>query len=235
MNDKRPAVQGSASGVDAFLAEMAAVRQLKPAPSAGRLIFAVDATASREPTWRRAARLQAQMFEVAAEVGQLAIQVCYYQGFDGFETLPWYTAAEALRTEMERIGCVSGYTQVDRVLRHALAEHRREPVNALVFIGDALEEDEEPLLALAGNLGLQGVRIFMFQEGDDPRVETVFRGIARLSGGAYARFDAGSPDRLARLLRAVAVYAAGGIRSMQALAGRGDAAIPELTRQLRQP
>ncbi|QJD30519.1 VWA domain-containing protein [Methylococcus geothermalis] len=235
MNEKPPAVRGNASRVDAFLAEMTAVRQLKPAPSLGRLIFALDATASREPTWRWASRLQAQMFEVAAEAGGLAIQLCYYRGFDGFETLPWHTTAQALRTEMERIGCVSGYTQVDRVLRHALAEHRRERVNALVFIGDAWEEDEEPLFALAGQLGLQGVRVFMFQEGDDPGVETVFRGIARLSGGAYARFDAGSPDRLARLLRAVAVYAAGGIRSMQALAGRGDAAIPELTRQLRQP
>ncbi|QXP86237.1 hypothetical protein [Methylococcus sp. Mc7] len=235
MNDKRPAVQGGASGVDAFLAEMAAVRQLKPASSPGRLIFALDATASREPTWRRAARLQAQMFEVAAETGRLAIQVCYYQGCDGFEALPWHTEAEPLRREMERIGCVSGYTQLDRVLRHALAENRRQAVNALVFVGDALEEDGAVLCGLAGELGLHGVRIFMFQEGDEPEVEAVFRKIARLSRGAYARFDAGSPDRLARLLRAAAAYAAGGIHSMQALPERGNAEIPELTRQLRQP
>jgi hypothetical protein len=235
MNDKRPAVQGNASAVDAFLAEMAAVRRLKPASRPGRLIFALDATASREPTWRGASRLQAQMFEVAAKIGRLAIQVCYYQGFDGFEALPWHTEAKALRREMERIGCVSGYTQLDRVLRHALAENRRQPVNALVFVGDALEEDGAALCGLAAELGLRGVRLFMFQEGDEPEVEAVFRKIARLSGGAYARFDAGSPDRLARLLRAVAVYAAGGIQSMEALPDRGNAEIPELTRQLRQP
>jgi hypothetical protein len=69
MNGKPSVVPGGAYGVDAFLAEMAAVRQLKPAPGSGRMIFALDATASREPTWRRAARLQAQMFEVAAEAG----------------------------------------------------------------------------------------------------------------------------------------------------------------------
>ncbi|MDF9391666.1 hypothetical protein ELQ36_03965 [Methylococcus capsulatus] len=136
---------------------------------------------------------------------------------------------------MERIGCVSGYTQLNRILCHTLAEHRRQPVNALVFVGDALEEDGAVLCGLAGELGLHGVRIFMFQEGDEPGVEAVFRKIARSSGGAYARFDAASPDRLARLLRAAAAYATGGIDSMQALPEHGNAEIAELTGQLRQP
>lgn len=231
MSVKRPPARSGSADIDAFLSAVASVPQIKPASRRGRLVFALDATASREPTWLQASRLQAQMFEVAAELGGLAVQVCYYQGFDRFEALPWQTGAAALRREMERIGCLSGYTQLERVLRHALDEHRRETVNALVFVGDALEEADEQLYALAGELGLRGVRVFMFQEGDEPVVAAAFRKIARLSGGAYARFDQGSADRLARLLRAVATYAAGGL---QALLARNDGgAIPELTRQLR--
>jgi hypothetical protein len=50
----------------------------------------------------------------------------------------------------------------------------------------------------------------MFQEGNDPQVEQTFRDIARVTKGAYCRFDAGSAHELGKLLRAVAAFAAGG-------------------------
>ena len=70
----------------------------------------------------------------------------------------------------------------------------------------------------------------MFQEGHDRDVEQVFREIARLTHGAYCRFDPGAARQLAELLRAVAVYAAGG---MTALAARRDAGAVKLLSQMR--
>ena len=61
-----------------------------------------------------------------------------------------------------------------------------------------------------GRLAAFGVPAFMFHEGDDLRAAAAFREIARITGGAYSRFDASSPDALRQLLCAVAVYAAGG-------------------------
>jgi len=69
----------------------------------------------------------------------------------------------------------------------------------------------------------------MFQEGHDRKVEQTFQDIARLTRGAYCRFDPGAARQLAELLRAVAVFAAGG---MPALAARHDASAIKLLGQL---
>jgi len=103
-------------------------------------------------------------------------------------------------------------------------------VGALIFIGDALEEDEDELIPEARELGRLGMPAFMFQEGDDQRVEKVFREIAHVTGGAYGRFDPGAARQLGELLRAVAVYVTGGVA---ALAARKDAGAIKLLTQLR--
>jgi hypothetical protein len=99
---------------------------------------------------------------------------------------------------------------------------------ALVFVGDAMEETAADLCAAARELGLP---VFLFQEGDDPEATRVFREIARLTNGAYCRFDPGSARQLAELLRAVAVYAAGGRR---ALLASGNAGAVKLLAQLKE-
>ena len=58
-----------------------------------------------------------------------------------------------------------------------------------------MEEKIDDLCAAAGELGLLGVPVFMFQEGDDPVAENAYREIARLSHGAYCRFDTGAAHR----------------------------------------
>jgi hypothetical protein len=83
-----------------------------------------------------------------------------------------------------------------------------------------MEEPVDELCAVAGELGLLGVKAFMFHEGGDPDAGRAFREIARLTGGAYAHFDAGSAGRLAGLLRAAAAYASGGAAALQRLASR---------------
>lgn len=46
------------------------------------------------------------------------------------------------------------------------------------------------------------------------KVETVFREVARLTGGAHGRFDAGAAKQLAELLRCAAVFAVGGVNAL---------------------
>ena len=94
-------------------------------------------------------------------------------------------------------------------------------MSALVYVGDAMEESIDELCGRAGELALLGVPVFLFQEGRDARAERAFREIARLTGGAWCRFDEGSARQLRDLLTAVAVFAAGGRAALKALASTG--------------
>ncbi len=198
----------------------------------GRLIFAIDATASRQPTWDQAAHLQARMFEEAARLGTLDVQLVYFRGYGEFHVSPWAAEASLLLQEMTSVSCRSGLTQIERVLRHALETHRHSPVSALVYVGDCVEEEPEVLFELAGLLGLQGLPAFLFHEGADPLAGEVFRKLATLSGGAYAPFDQRSAAQLGELLAAVAAYAVGGLTALEDRAERFDSARRLLT-QLR--
>ena len=131
---------------------------------------------------------------------------------------------------MTRIDCRAGRTQIGRVLAHAKRETGVLKVSALVFVGDAFEEDEDELLPDAHELGRLGVPVFMFQEGNNRIAERVFREIARLSNGAYCRFDEGSAKQLGELLKAVAVFAVGGVAALEA---SKDARAIKLLGQLR--
>jgi hypothetical protein len=134
---------------------------------------------------------------------------------------------------MSRIDCSGGQTQIGKVLNHARQEHARRKVQALVFVGDAMEEPIDALCQAAGELGLLGVPVFMFQEGADAVAENAYREIARLSGGAYCRFDAGSAHQLGELLRAVAAYAAGGIKALADLSKKRSFGAQKLLSQLK--
>jgi hypothetical protein len=206
-----PDAVSSRAEVDAFLRAAASM----PAPAReagrrGRLIFALDATASRQPTWDRACRLQGEMFEAAAGLGGLDVQLVFYRGFRECKASPWVSDARDLLGRMTAVSCLGGQTQIARVLAHAAKETGKARVNALVFVGDAMEEDVDRLCHLAGELGLLGVPAFVFHEGGERVARRAFEQIARLSGGAYCPFDAGSADQLKALLGAVAAFAAGG-------------------------
>ncbi len=213
------APRGKSDDIAAFVA---AARRV-PAPSQGtrgRLIFALDATMSRQPTWDLAQGLQAKMFQVAAGLGGLDVQLVYFRGFNECRASKFVSGGQGLAELMGRIEVRGGETQIRKVLAHARDEAKRAKVGALVFVGDAMEENPERLAALAGELALQGVKAFMFQEGHDLAARRTFSEIARLTGGAYSAFDAGASARLEALLRAAAAYAAGG---HAALAREADA------------
>ncbi len=219
--------------VAGFLAKVAAT----PPPARrgagrGRLMFAMDATASREPAWDRACQIQGEMFATAADLGGLDVQLCYYRGFHEFHATPWVGDARGLAAQMTAVRCAAGATQLGRVLEHALDETRRQRVNALVFVGDAMEEDPDRLCALAGQLGLLGMPVFVFHEGGSAAAARTFREVARLSRGAYCRFTPGSAEQLRALLAAVATYAAGGRRALDDLDRRGNRMVRQLVHQL---
>jgi hypothetical protein len=222
----------SSAEVDAFLEQVAAAPKPKPAGERGRLIFAMDATASREPSWDRAANIQAAMFQETRDLGGLDVQLVHYRGFQELHHSPWCSSADQLLPRMTAVRCAAGITQIGRVLGHALAEAKRKRVNALVFVGDCVEEPLDGLADRAGKLGLLGVPAFVFQEGRDPTAERGLKEIARLSGGAWCPFDASSPRTLKELLSAVAVYAAGGRKALADFGQRRGGAVLQLTRQI---
>lgn len=209
--------RSSKSEIAAF---MEAARRTAPLAGEGRLIFALDATMSRQPTWDMACALQAEMFSVADGMEGLAVQLVYFRGLGECRASRWTRQSGELARLMQKIDCRGGRTQIGKVLSHARDEAGKERVDALVYIGDAMEENVDRLCVTAGELGLRKVPCFMFHEGRDGVTESAYREIARLSGGAYARFDASAAAELAELLKAVARYAAGGRKALEQHGGR---------------
>lgn len=232
-SDQAPAPASSRPEIAAFIDR---VRSLGPAAAGGkrgRLVFALDATMSRQPTWDTACALQADMFREAASAGGLDIQLVYFRGLGECRASGWVAQSDKLAALMSGIDCRGGHTQIGKVLSHARKENARQKVQALVFVGDAMEEPIDDLCKSAGELGLIGMPVFMFQEGADPVAENAYREIARLSHGAYCRFDTGAAHELGDLLRAVAAYAAGGIKALADLSTRPGNGARKLLQQLR--
>ena len=221
--------KSSGSEIDAFLKQ---AKQLAPAQDAarGRLIFALDATMSRQATWDIACALQGEMFSAAASVGDLSVQLVYFRGHRESRASRWVNSAEGLRVLMEKIDCRGGRTQIAKVLSHAKQEAEKQPLAALVYVGDSMEENIDELCEIAGELGLRGVKAFVFHEGRDAHAEIAFREIARLTGGVYLPFDSNSAEDLKALLAAVATYAAGGRKALEVA---GDATSKRLLADLR--
>ena len=230
---KVPSKKASQANVDAFLDKVRLTPVGKKPGRPGRLLFAMDATASREPTWDMAAHIQGEMFQETAALGGLEIQLAYYRGFGEFEAGQWTTDEKALLDQMTSVFCLAGQTHIERVLAHAINETRERKIDALVFVGDCFEEDIDQVGKTAGELGLMGVPAFMFHEGADPIAAFAFQQIAKLTNGAYCQFDANSAQMLKDLLGAVAVYAAGGPPALEDMAKKRGGEVLKLAHQVK--
>lgn len=202
--------------VSSFIAKLRAIPLARSEPGKrGRLVFAMDATMSRQPTWDRALHIQSEMFTVTEAIGGLDVQLVYFRGFQECRASKWASTPSALARLMTGIECRGGSTQISRVLSHIKREASANKVSAVVYVGDAMEENIDELCSKAGEIGLLGVPTFMFQEGSSLTAERAFREIARLTRGAYFRLGGDSARLLRELLAAVAVYAAGGRMALQ--------------------
>jgi hypothetical protein len=219
-NDARvPAKPSSDAEVADFIAR---IKSHTPTSSTrrGRLIFAMDATMSREPTWDMALGLQAEMFAAVREVGGLDVQLVYFRGAGECRASKWVSDPDALARLMTMVQCRGGHTQIEKVLGHARQEAEKGTVSAMVFVGDAMEEAVDDVCAKAGEVALLGVPVFLFQEGNDAAVTRAYKEVARITHGAHCRFDAGSAGQLRGLLSAVATFAAGGRRALERLSNQ---------------
>jgi hypothetical protein len=106
------------------------------------------------------------MFREAAPIGHLDVQLVFFRGTK-CQASKWVGSGEQLAQLMSKIKCETGPTQIGRVLAHVRREMEQVPVQALVFIGDAMEEDLKELTRAAGELG---VPIFMFHEPRHPPI-----------------------------------------------------------------
>ncbi|MDW3206700.1 MAG: VWA domain-containing protein [Alphaproteobacteria bacterium] len=224
----RPPTRSKTSGteIDAFLEKV----RNTPAPATsgrGKLIFALDATMSREPTWDTACQIQGEMFEATSAIGGLDVQLVFFRGFGECKAGKWQPDAKGLAGQMSKVRCHAGRTQIGKILAHIKRQAEASRIGAAVFVGDAFEEDIDAVCHTAGEIGLLGVPVFLFQEGPDPVAQRAFREIARLTGGAWCPFDLSSAETLKSLLSAVAVYAAGGMKALEdyGRSGRGREAV----------
>ena len=117
-------MRSGSSEIDAFVRQARAVAAVKAA-GGGRLILALDATMSRQPTWDIACTLQAEMFDAVGKSGSLAVQLVYFRGFGECRSSKFVTDTAALKRLMTGIGCRGGATQIGKVLAHALKSTRQ--------------------------------------------------------------------------------------------------------------
>lgn len=220
----------SKTDVQQFLSKVATMPK---SSGDARLIFSLDATASRQGTWDVASQLQNEMFVSAQSLGGLNVQLAYFRGFGEFFSSDWASNADEILRTMSSIQCQAGATQINRLLQHAIDENQKKKIKCLIYIGDAMEENIDVLAQLAGKLGLLNVPLFMFQERQDPVAQSAFKELSRLSGGAYSHFDSASADQLKELLRAVAIYAAGGLKALKDFSAASGAGVRLIEQQLK--
>ena len=222
--------------VAGFLAQVKQRKHLPERRSLKRLIFALDATASREPTWDLACSLHGELFLEVGNQAQLAVQLCYYRGLNEFTASPFSPTPEELLGQMQRVHCLAGRTQLERLLAHTLTTARNFPLRGLVFVGDAFEENLPRILQQAGELRLRNVPVFIFQEGSDPRAGEAFARIAATTGGGHVQFNSAGAEELKRLLGAIASFATAGREGLEHFArNSGSRKALQLLEQLDNP
>ena len=210
-----PVTTENEGGVSDFLEKVRGLPPLAKGGDRGKLIFAMDATMSRQPSWDRALSIQAEMFAETARIGGLDVQLVYFRGFNECRASKWVSNPTALAKLMTTVDCRGCNTQIGRALAHIKKEMRTTKVNAVIYVGDAMEENIDVLCQAAGEIGLQGTPIFAFQEGSDGNAARAFQEMAKLSRGAYFKLNESSAHMLRELLSAVAVYAAGGRTALE--------------------
>jgi len=213
-----------------------------PFPAAGcaRLIFALDLTASRELGLKAARQATGAMFDTLKSINadRLAVKLVYYRGPEECKATGWEQNPDVLRRAMEKLSCVTGGTQIERVLRVALAETL--PLSGVVFIGDFCEEEHDKLIDLARRCGRRKIPLYIFHEqlplyagiSDQEEAAALFQQMADVSGGVYCHFTLESACTLRELLSTVAAYSTGGAEAVKQVRQRETVTTPE-ARQLQ--
>jgi hypothetical protein len=201
----------------------------KTVPGTPRVILAL-ANHAQTAGWDRAKVLQREMFQAAAGSG-LAMKFAFY-GADNAAgvgrcriTTRWITDAGDMAGVMDRAECNCGcYVNIRDVLGQAVKEAEDRPLRAVIIVGDAFHDDPDDLdeaAICANQLRRAGTRVFLMQLGDDLITTRRLQYLARISGGAYFRFDPRTQERqFSEMLKAVSAYAAGGEEAVKMTGGQ---------------
>lgn len=185
---------------------------------AGRLIFGLDLTGSRQHSLKQARIATTAMFDAVKSIGAVAVKLVYYRGTDVCRASTWHDDPGVLSETMHRLSCETGVSQIARLLRFTLAE--KERLSGLVFVGDHCEDDPQELRQLAQMLGQKSIPLFMFHECADHderslEAKPVFKFMASASGGVYCEFKPDSGAVLGELLSSVAAFSAAGVEGVK--------------------
>ena len=178
------------------------------APSRPRLVFAVDATASREPAWTAARQVTDAL--VKALLGELDVALAVHGGSRVHTFTPFTDDARTLRDLAAGVDCHAGMTRLLPILATSL---KRQAVRVVIYIGDVFEESLPQGRQLADQMGARGIKLIVLHDTTDRgarRDAEVFWDLAKRTGGCVLPFDATASGRLRDILSAVAVYAVGG-------------------------
>ena len=193
------------------------------APARPRRVFAVDATASREPAWAAARQVTDAL--VKAMPGGLDVALAVHGGSRVHTFTAFTDNANTLRDRAAGVTCIAGMT---RLLPILTASVKHQGIRVVVYIGDVFEEDMAAGRALADAMGARGTRLIVLHDTADPaarRDAELFWDLAKRTGGCVLPFDASAVDRLRDLLAAVAVYAVGGEKLLREQRGGTPGAV----------
>lgn len=184
----------------------------------GKVIFIVDATASREATWSKTMDLQFKAFDA---MKGLEVQLVYFRGDrkeKEIKASPFIRKPDVLRRLMGKIECIAGSTQIVRALTHVRVQQQSNPAAAVVYVGDVCEDNHAVAVEAAH---ATGVRVFVLHETDDykPRGSRAtdrrdddedenvlcFKRMAEATGGAYTVFSSKNSE-MGEMMAEVARY-----------------------------
>ena len=180
------------------------------------LLFAMDATASREPAWAAAQKITSKMFEQIP--ADLRVALAYHSGGELKEVTPYTDNAKQFADKVHQVRCQAGATALNAILSNAA---QTRGLKALVYIGDCFEEDEQTAYDIAKQLKMTGTKCFFFHDtscGSGWSVDgarEVFDNIVTITGGAVMDFNDQVIQESGDLLQAVAVFASVGKKALE--------------------
>ncbi len=183
-------------------------------PRRPRLVFAVDATASREPAWAAARQVTDAL--VKALPGELDVALAVHGGTRVHTFTAFTNDATMLRDRAAGVTCEAGLTRMLPILSASL---KQPAVRVVVYIGDVFEESLLQGRQLADAMGRQGTKLIVLHDTSDhaaARSAELFWDLAKRTGGCVLPFEASASGKLRDLLSAVAVYAVGGEKLLRA-------------------
>jgi len=163
--------------------------------------------------------MQADLLALFSRLGETPplMRLTYFRGRDEFQTTSWSNDLNVLTQWMDSVSCISGDTQIAKVLSDAVAQARQGKIAAVLYVGDCMEESTATLYSYAGQLGELKVPVYLFQEGTDRDAFRTFAEIARLTGGRHVEFKTGNFKEMSDMAKVVIAQASGNPRAIAAV------------------